>query len=118
MFRYCFVLLVGLAAALRLRAWEQSGLRAHQEAGLPTADEALREVFRAITAPAPLSEKEQAARQLGTQVLGVLIRRLAWNGRTLLDADLELGEADEDTLVDALALFLWENRHGGAAPTE
>jgi hypothetical protein len=33
---------------------------------------------------------------------------------------VELEEADEDTLVDALARFLWDNRHqgGGTAPME
>src|SRR5579884_4197522 len=94
--------LVGLAAALRLLSWEQSGLRAHRDAGLPAAGEALREVFRAVTDPAPLVVKEQAARRLLRRALGVFVARLAWDGRALLGADLELGEADEDALVDAL----------------
>jgi hypothetical protein len=112
--------LVGLGAALRLLAWEQRGLRVHREAGLPPAHEALRNVFRAVAADAPLAEKEQAARRLRRRVLGVFIARLAWDGRALLGADVELGEADEDTLIDALAQFLWQNRHDGdgAAPTE
>jgi hypothetical protein len=44
---------------------------------------------------------------------------MAWDGRPLLGADLELGAADEDALVDALAKFLWLRRHDGegAGPT-
>jgi hypothetical protein len=112
--------LVGLAAALRLLAWERSGLQVHRDAGLPPAHEALRGVFGAVAAPAPLAEKEQAARRLLGRVLGVFIARLAWTGRALLGADLELGEADEDALVDGLAQFLWANRHQGegTAPGE
>jgi hypothetical protein len=111
--------LLRLGAALRLREWEQRGLRAHRDAGLPPADEALREVFRAAEAPEPLAAKEQAATQLAGRVLAVFAERMAWDGRPLLGADLELGEADEDALVDALAKFLWAHRHDGegAGPT-
>ena len=112
--------LVGLGVALRLLTWEQCGLRIHQDAGLPSAHDALCEVFRAVPAPTPLVDKEQAARRLRRRVLDVFVARLAWNGRALLGADLELGEADEDALVNALADFLWANRHAseGLALTE
>jgi hypothetical protein len=112
--------LLGLGAALRLLVWEQDGLHAHRDAGLPSAYEAIREAFQAVTAPEPLEEKERAATQLARRVLAVVVERLAWNGRSLLGADLELGEADEDVLVDALARFLWPHRHDGdgAAPTD
>jgi hypothetical protein len=111
--------LVGLAAALRLGEWEQRGLRAHLDAGLPSAAEATGEVFRAVEAPEPLAAKEQAATRLACRVLAVFVERMAWDGRPLLGADLELGEADEDALVDALADFLWAHRHDGdgAGPT-
>ena len=111
--------LVGLGAVTRLREWEQRGLRAHCDAGLPPADEALREVFRAVEAPEPLAAKEQAATRLACRVLAVFVERMAWDGRPLLGADLELGEADEDALVDALSKFLWLNRRDGegAGPT-
>ena len=98
--------LLGLGAALRLLAWEQRGLTAHRDAGLPSAQEALQGVFRAVTAPEPPEEKERAATQLACRVLAVFVERLAWGGHALLGADLELGDADEDALVDALAKFL------------
>jgi hypothetical protein len=103
--------LVGLGAALRLLAWEQSGLHAPRDAGLPSAQEAISLVVRAVTGPEPILEKEQAASQLALRVLAVFVESLAWNGRALLDADLELGEADEEPLVEVLAQFLWAHRH-------
>ena len=114
--RLPYFFLLGLGAALRLLVWEQHGVQAHRDAGLPSADEAVRAVFRAVTAPEPLEEKERAATQLSYRVLAVFVERLAWNGRPLLGADLELGEADEDALVGALADFLWAHRHDQAQP--
>ena len=111
----CYVL-VFLAAALRLWVWEQGGLFAHRDAGLPSADEAVRDLSQALLAPDALADKEMAARRLLRRVLCVFAARLAWGGRALLGADLELGEAEEDALVDALADFLWANRRHGAGP--
>jgi hypothetical protein len=108
--------LVGLWTALRLQTWEERGVRAHREAGLPSAREALREVARSIRAPEPLVVKERAANELACRVLAVFVERLAWDGPLLLDADLELGEANEDALVGALADFLWAHRHDAAEP--
>jgi hypothetical protein len=112
--------LLGLKTAFRLAVWERGGLHAHRDAGLPSAREVLREAFRMVTAPEPPEEKDRAATQLACRVLGVFVERLAWNGRSLLDADVELREADEDALVDALAKFLWTHRHDGdnAGPTK
>jgi hypothetical protein len=112
--------LVGLAAALRLREWERAGLRVHCDAGLPSATEALHQAISLFGAAQPAAAKEQAMTQLSLRVLGVFINNIAWCGRALLQADVELGEADEDLLVDALAHFLWAHRHDsqGAGPTE
>src|SRR4051812_6170692 len=44
--------LLGLGAALRLLLWEQQGLDAHRQAGLPPARQALRDVFRAAAGQA------------------------------------------------------------------
>jgi hypothetical protein len=98
---------------LRLLVWEEAGLHAHRDAGLPSAQEALREVARWVVTPEPLAAKERAANELACRVLAVAVERLAWNGRPLLGADLQLGEADEEVLVEALAGFLWAHRHDG-----
>jgi hypothetical protein len=105
--------LVGLGAALRLLAWEYGGLNTHRDAGLPSADEALRQVFQSVASPEPVEAKVRAADQLAARVFTVFVERLAWNGRAYLDADLELGGVDEDALVEAVASFLWAHRHTG-----
>jgi hypothetical protein len=103
--------LLRLAAALRLCTWEQKGLLIHQEAGLPSANDALRELGRSIAAPGPLQQEKQAADQLSQGVLRVAMNSLAWGGRVYFDADLAVGDADEDRLVEAMADLLWAHRH-------
>jgi hypothetical protein len=44
-------------------------------------------------------------------VLGLFVERFAWAAAAELGADLLLGDANEDLLAEALAHFLWENRH-------
>jgi hypothetical protein len=109
--------LLRLAATLRLWSWEQKGLLVHQEAGLPSATDALRELGRSIALPGSLHEEKQTADQLSQGVLRVAIDRLAWSGRAYLDTDLAIGEPDEDTLVQAMADLLWAHRHDGNSQT-
>jgi hypothetical protein len=109
--RFPTFFLVGLGAALRLLAWEQSGLHAHRDAGLPSAQEAFRQLAQALTGLEPIAVKEQQASQLALRVLAFFVESLAWNGRAILDADLQLGEAEEEPLVEALAHLLWAHRH-------
>ena len=102
--------LLELGAALRLLEWERRGLSAHTDAGLPPSGQALREALRHLDIP------ELAARTLGDtltyRVMVLFAERFAWAGREELDADVALGEADEDALLDALADFLWDHRPG------
>lgn len=99
--------LLGLAAALRLLDWEIQGFHVHLDAGLPSAREALVRVFRAVFAAGSLEYHVDLRRH----VLGLFIERFAWNGRAELDADFALGDVNEDELVEALADFLWSQRH-------
>ena len=100
--------LLELGAALRLLEWERRGLTAHTDAGLPPSGQALREAFRHLdapgAAPGPLGDT------LAYRVMVFFAERFAWAGREELDADVAMGEADEDALLDALADFLWDNR--------
>ena len=112
-------LLLGLGAALRLLAWEGTGSRAHLPADLPPAMKAIRDLFAALgKRPASL---EALARELVLRVVRAWVDHFAWHGRAAWGADLVLGGAEEDALVDALADFLWENSHapdaqGGEQP--
>jgi hypothetical protein len=100
--------LLGLGAALRLLLWERNGIRVHLDAGLPPARDALRDVFRSVIDP------EVAARTatLPSRVSALFVDRFAWTGRLELEADVTLGEAQEEALLDALAEFLWVHRPG------
>jgi hypothetical protein len=101
--------LLGLGAALRLVAWEIAGIQIHRTAGLPTAHEALLDVFRSV------SDAEAAMRThlLPTQVFALTRDNFAWAGQAELNADVMLDAADEELALEVLADFLWENRHLG-----
>jgi hypothetical protein len=45
------------------------------------------------------------------------VDNFAWLGRSTWDADLVLGESEEDALVEILAPFLWANRGATASST-
>jgi hypothetical protein len=107
--------LVRLAAVLRLLDWEASGIDRHLEAGLPAAQQALRELAEWQMQPSRAPADQQEAPLL-TRVLALFVEHFCWDGRAELGADLTLGVADEDQLVDALADLLWAHRH--ALPPE
>jgi hypothetical protein len=111
--------LLELAAALRLLAWETSGLRCHLGAGLPPAQQALRDAFRWLKPATAAPETGDGPERLMPRVLALFIERLAWNGRVEWGADIALGEAEEDVLVGVVADFLWSHRHdlGNEGPT-
>ena len=103
--------LLELAAAARRRAWEFTGIRTHLEAGLPPARQALASAFGVLEEPAGPEAGDPPA-PLWPRVLDLFRRRFAWGGHSELDADVALGEADEDALLEALADFLWQRRRG------
>jgi hypothetical protein len=98
--------LLELGAALRLWIWEHSGIRLHLGAGLPPAGEALRAVFRRLTAAAGDGATGEGT-PLSRAVMGLFVEHFAWSGQQDLGAELLLGEADEDDLVGALADLIW-----------
>ena len=102
--------LLDLGAALRLMCWEQCGVCIHLHAGLPSARQALLEVLRSLTTEPDSSGTSTSA--LPYKVMLLFVERFAWNGWPKLGADvtLELAHADEESLLEALADFLWEHR--------
>lgn len=102
--------LLDLGAALRLLAWEQEGLHPQEVAGLPPARQALADVFLALKHPPTQVESAVAAGSLAYRVCQAFVDHFAWSGRDELDADVTLGEADEDAVLEALADFLWAHR--------
>lgn len=100
--------LLNLGSALRLLAWEASGIRIHREAGLPAAADAVRQVFSAAAAR---GRKEPPDLRLYRTVRRLAADRIAWAAPRDLRAEVVLQVADEDQFVEALAQFLWKHRH-------
>ena len=83
--------LLGLGAALHLHVWEWNGILVHREAGLPSAHEALLDVFQLLTDP----ESAAKTAQLPARVIALFMAKFAWTARVELNADVTLGEAEE-----------------------
>jgi hypothetical protein len=99
-------LLLGWKLALRLATWELNGIRAHIEAGMPTADE----VLKRLGAPQDYPDLDDFVRQHSATAIGVLHDSLLWSaGDCDLDIGVDLGiaSAGDDELLDAMA-DLWQ----------
>ncbi len=101
---------VELAAILQLHAWEEAGLRGLLPADLPSCKEALADlIHRTRTAPQGFTGADGV--QLSPAVIFAWVTQFAWAAPNFLHADIVLGQADEDALVNALAKLLWKHRH-------
>jgi hypothetical protein len=101
--------LLHLGAALRLLLWEAQGFFFHRTAGLPEADQAIREAFLSLKDP------NTDLGKLCMAVLRLSVETLAWHGRRDLDADVAVGDLTDDAALDALAEYLWASHYAGAA---
>jgi hypothetical protein len=98
--------LFGLGSALRLSQWEAQGLAAYLGASLPSATEAVLDVFRAV-----LDEKARArTAKFIAELQRLYFSRFSWMASIELDADMLLGNSSEDALVDAVADLVWKFR--------
>jgi hypothetical protein len=103
-------LVLDLAGALRLHAWEQVGTDPRQFPGLPDLACALRDVVRQVRPDLDDSGTGLPPGELAARVFDVHLDFFAWCGRPELGADVILGPADEEAVLDALADFLWRYR--------
>jgi hypothetical protein len=101
--------LLSLGAALRLLNWEAQGFFIHREAGLPDAQQAIRDAFSSINDP----DADPTDRCVA--VMSLSVERFAWHGPRDLAADVALDDLSPDAALDALAAYLWANRHAGPA---
>jgi hypothetical protein len=102
--------LLELGAICQLVIWENEGLRSVLAADVPSADEAILELNREA-AEAPDQFQSPMNRRLGARVMQVWLERFSWAAPDLLQADVVVGEVDEDALVEALAQLLMDHRH-------
>jgi hypothetical protein len=95
--------LLHLGSALQLIAWEAKGISIHRDAGLPDAQQAMRDAFITLNNPAfdPM--------EFVTAVEGLAVERFSWSSQEELGIDVLLDEPDEEVLLEALADFLWNN---------
>ena len=71
--------LLDLGAALRLLMWESSGLRVHQDSGLPGAERAIIDAFGHLDATAEVEALPPV--ELPRRVVALFADRFAWHGR-------------------------------------
>ena len=102
-------ILLGIGAALRLLHWERAGIHCHLEAGLPLARQALYDLSE-MAAGTATSEVIERVKNLPLRVTTVFVERFSWCGQAELSADLTLGAADEDAVLEDLADFYWAHR--------
>lgn len=100
--------LLHLAAALRLLVWEAQGFCFHQAAGLPQADQAIRDAFGALNDP------QANPTELWIRILRLAVERFAWHAPRDLGTNVALDDLNEETALDALADYLWTHRHAGS----
>lgn len=101
--------LLELGAVVQLHVWERRGLTPHLKGGLPAAKVASKELAERSQKGASEFEGENAT-PLSRHVLKIWIEQFAWNGQELLQADVVVGDVDEEEFVDVLAEFLWTHR--------
>jgi len=100
-------LLLQLGAAMRLMAFEAEGLDPTRH-GMPSAEEAILGAFRDATRR--LDDPSTPPATVGRDVFLFSVARLAWAGPREMHAEVLLDVPDEDTLVEAMARFLWDRR--------
>ncbi len=103
---------------MQILAWERAGLRPELPADLPTAEEAFRNLL-----PEEASGEEENAPvvpELSMKVFQTWLQRFSRSSRETLNTDVLLPAkaVSKDKLLDALADFLWANRHLADAKEE
>ena len=99
-----------LSSVVVLRSWEEQDVRVHFDVDLPSYHEAAND-FAKSAARGPTGLGGSNADRLFTRLLNVYLENFAYEGRRAFQAEVLLGEIDEDKFVDILANFLWSHRN-------
>jgi len=101
--------LLEFSAILQLGMWERQGLRQFLPADIPSFLDSARQLGQRARKGSGEFEGANAA-PLSRQVLQTWIDHFAWEGPDLLQAEIVVGEVDdEDGFADLLAGFIWEH---------
>lgn len=101
--------LLDLGAVAQLMAWEQSGISAHLDAGLPSASEASAQVASSVS-DGRYEVGVGSTETLSHRVFRLTLDEFAWDGLPILGVDVHIRAEDDEEFIDLLAEFLWQNR--------
>lgn len=108
--RLPWAFLLELAAVAQLNYWEFQGLRGLLPSEVPSAAEASSDLYRRTTTdPGQFYNGNETP--LARQVMQIWIEHFHWLEPGLVQAEIIVGHADEDQMIEALAQLLWQNRH-------
>lgn len=102
--------LLDLGAVAQLMVWEQSGISAHLDAGLPSASEATAQVVSGVS-DGHYRVAASSTDTLSHRVFRLTLDEFAWDGLPILGVDVHLRAEDDERFIDMMAEFLWQNRH-------
>ena len=101
--------LLELGAVLELGVWERRGLLSQLDVDLPTYREAADQLAaRCMKGPSAFEEADDAP--LYHRMLRVWTEYLAWDGPEFIQAEVVLGDFDDDEFINLLAEFVWSRR--------
>jgi hypothetical protein len=104
-------LAVDVWACVRILNWELDGVTTHRHAGLPHAPAEIRKILEKILDEAMKPNSTEEFGHLGEKVYRLMLENFAWAGPQELNTEIEFDPSDDDdTFVEKMALFLWENR--------
>lgn len=102
--------LLEIASFLQIEEWHRTGLGALLSDALPPLDVARRDIYERCL-HGDLGAGESPQLRMTWPMVSVLVERLAVAGPGILGAEIVLGVADEDALIDAVAQLIWDRRH-------
>lgn len=102
--------LLELGAIAQIGVWDRLGLTPSLDPSLPSPGEAAQSaVDRTLAAPCRRLSVQDTV--LIRRITSLLLNRFCWDAKVEANADLVIGESDEDAMVEAIAMICWQNRH-------
>ncbi|MDB5391722.1 MAG: hypothetical protein JWM11_7368 [Planctomycetaceae bacterium] len=98
---------LALGVGLRFWAWEDSKIYFHLEVGLPSGKEVILNALQLVSG----SELKELSERLNITSLRLIHDRFVWLAKNEMTVDLGFQNQLDDEQLDAIADFLWNNRH-------
>jgi hypothetical protein len=98
---------LALGVGLRFWAWEESKICFHLEAGLPSGKQVILNTLQLVSG----SELKEMAETLNITSLRLFHDCFVWTAKNEQEVDLGFQNQINEEQLDAIADFLWNNRH-------